>query len=135
MVSVRSWPHCALSLSAVDWVVSTTTTMVFFRSVLWLFTLTTVYPQKDHNGKRPQWKKSMGIKTTVYSKTAWTILVIRPHQKRRPLVGMATKQVMPHHFFNNFAKGGSPVYKDLRICYSWNYITLSLPSKTDWINE
>ena len=29
-----------------------------------------VYPQKDHNGKRPQWKKSMGIKTTVYSKTA-----------------------------------------------------------------
>ena len=58
----------------------------------------TVYPQKDHNGKRPQWKKSMGIKTTVYSKTAWTILVIRPHQKERPLVGMATKQVMPHHF-------------------------------------
>ena len=29
-----------------------------------------VYPQKDRNGKRPQWKKSMGIKTTVYSKTA-----------------------------------------------------------------
>ena len=55
-------------------------------------------PQKDRNGKRPQWKKSMGIKTTVYSKTAWTILVIRPHQKGRPLVGMATKQVMPHHF-------------------------------------
>ena len=68
-----------------------------------------VYPQKDRNGKRPQWKKSMGIKTTVHSKTAWTILVIRPHQKRRPLVGMATKQVMPHHFFNNFAKG-DPLY-------------------------
>ena len=29
-----------------------------------------VYPQKDRNGKRPQWKKSMGIKTTVHSKTA-----------------------------------------------------------------
>jgi hypothetical protein len=29
-----------------------------------------VYPQKDRNGKRPQWKKAMGIKTTVYSKTA-----------------------------------------------------------------
>ena len=38
-------------------------------------------------------------------------------QKRRPLVGMATKQVMPPHFFNNLAKGGSPVYKDLHICY------------------
>ena len=29
-----------------------------------------VYPQKDRNGKRPLWKKSMGIKTTVHSKTA-----------------------------------------------------------------
>ena len=28
---------------------------------------------------------------------------------------MATKQVMPHHFFDNFAKGGSSVYKDLHI--------------------
>ncbi len=33
------------------------------------------YPQviffkKNRNGKKPQWKKSMGIKTTIYSKTA-----------------------------------------------------------------
>ena len=35
-----------------------------------LFMVILVYPQKDHNGKRPQWKKSMRIKTTVYSKTA-----------------------------------------------------------------
>ena len=84
-----------------------------------------MYPQKDCNGKRPQWKKSMGIKTTVYSKTAWTILVIRPHQKRRPLVSMATKQVMPHHFFDNFAKGGSPVYKDLHIGIMKLYYPLS----------
>jgi hypothetical protein len=29
-----------------------------------------VYPQKDRNGKRLQGKKAMGIKATVYSKTA-----------------------------------------------------------------
>ena len=38
-----------------------------------------VYPQKDRNGIRPQWKKTMRIKTTVYSKTARPILVIRLH--------------------------------------------------------
>jgi hypothetical protein len=28
------------------------------------------YLQKDRNGKRLQWKKAMGLKTTVYSKSA-----------------------------------------------------------------
>ena len=34
--------------------------------------------EKDHNGKRPQWKNTMQEKTTVHRKTALNMLVKRP---------------------------------------------------------
>ena len=39
------------------------------KTTIGLSTTLSVYPQKNHNGKRQQGKKAMGIKTTVYSET------------------------------------------------------------------